>query len=1663
VKKNYKKDLLFTSKNNVRGQLKERHIVSLLTFFLFFGFSVFSQTTNTYTTGTGSWVCPAGVTSVQVECWGAGGGGGFGRTTNYAAGGGGGGGEYTKSTLAVVPGTTYYYSVGSGGSGGTSAGTAATAGNPSCFSSAASCSGILASANGGGGGTGVATNTSGAKGNGGTGGIFSGIGSLSYTGGNGANGVNGNGAAFGGGGGGGGASTTGIGANASGKTGGIGATVGGGDGGNGAQNSAGSAGITIGGGGAGGHRNNTNNGGSAGATGQVRLTYTLPPPANDDCASAIALTVDGAATCTYTTYTNANATASSGVPAPGCANYSGGDVWFSFVVPASGEVTIDTQTGVILDGGMAWYTGACGVLTLLDCDDDNSANGSMPYITRTGLTPGTTIYVRVWEYGNDNNGTFGICASTRPACTTPTASPTALVLTQPTNGTINGSFTAAVPAPSNYLVVYNTTGTTPTPVNGTTYTVGDTTTGGTVADIDTNTTFSVTGLNANTTYYFFVFSYNGGSCAGGPLYKTTAPATGNTTTPVFYCASTSTSSTYYIKDFSTTLGSTNITNNASGYSATGYGDFTAKIVTQQQLSSVNFSTATYDGTYTYGINIWVDWNDDLDFLDAGEKVYASGAYVSSATGTITVPGTAPVGNHRMRIVANYNATDPLSCGSISSGETEDYIFKVTAAVACTTPTASPTVLVLTQPANGTINGSFTAAAPAPSNYLVVYNTTGTTPTPVNGTTYTVGDTTTGGTVADIDTNTTFSVTGLSANTTYYFFVFSYNGGGCTGGPLYKTTSPATGNATTPVFYCASTSTSSTYFINNFSTTGGTANITNNGSGYSASGYGNFSAQTVSQQNFGSVNFSIALNSTYTFGVNIWVDWNGDLDFNDAGELTYASGSYVNTATGSITVPGTAAVGSYRMRIVADYNNTNPSSCGSISSGETEDYTFTVPASTCPGIPTAVVVAPVASTTATVNWTASSPAPASGYQYYLTTSATLPTPATVPTGSTAAGVTTVNLTGLTANTTYYIYVRNNCGAGNVSPWTSQVSFYTGYCVSNSTTSTYFINNFSTTAGTANITNNGSGYSAGGYGNFTGQTVSQANGASVNFSIAMNSTYTFGVGIWIDWNDDLDFNDAGEQVYASGSYVNTATGTITVPAGASAGNHRMRIVANYSSTTPTSCGTISNGETEDYTFNVVALPCPTFVSNVLSNVTTLTTATISWTAASPAPASGYQYYLSTSSTNPSAGTAPTGSTAAGVTSVNLTGLTSGTTYYIWIRTDCGGASGQGAWLGPNNFYMPNCSIGTSLGTTTLGCPNVVSGGLGLNGADPASITCATGGCVDLEATYLQLGNTSSYTATSIPYNPPYQFGCLKNPVSVNVDDKWSSAINLPFNFCFYGNTYNQCVIGSNGVLTFDMTKAGTSSGYSFSNNLPSTTGALFANSIYGVYHDIDPAIGGEVGWELITLNTGCRALVASWNNVPMFSNNAILYTGMMVLYENTNIIEVYIKNKQIDGTWNSGNAIVGVQDATGTVATVAPGRNGLDADWTVTNEAWRFTPSGTSITSLTWYEGAGTSGPIVGTTPTINVCPSATTTYTAEVSYTLCNGVPLKVTDQTTVTVAANKTWNGATNTNWGTASNWTPGSVPTSAEAVVIPNTANKPIITGGVVAQACSLTFQNGA
>ncbi len=123
-------------------------------------------------------------------------------------------------------------------------------------------------------------------------------------------------------------------------------------------------------------------------------------------------------------------------------------------------------------------------------------------------------------------------------------------------------------------------------------------------------------------------------------------------------------------------------------------------------------------------------------------------------------------------------------------------FNGAAAPVCTTPTTQPTALTNT-PTSSSIAGSFTAASPTATNYLVVYSTSSTlSASPIDGTTYTAAQAFGGGIVAQYSSTTTYNLTGLTAGTQYYIFIFSANSAGCTGGPKYLTTTPLTGSSTT---------------------------------------------------------------------------------------------------------------------------------------------------------------------------------------------------------------------------------------------------------------------------------------------------------------------------------------------------------------------------------------------------------------------------------------------------------------------------------------------------------------------------------------------------------------------------------------------------------------------------------------------------------------------------------------------------------------------------------------------------------------------------------------------------------------------------------------------------------------------------------------------------
>lgn len=198
-------------------------------------------------------------------------------------------------------------------------------------------------------------------------------------------------------------------------------------------------------------------------------------------------------------------------------------------------------------------------------------------------------------------------------------------------------------------------------------------------------------------------------------------------------------------------------------------------------------------------------------------------------------------------------------------------------------------------------------------------------------------------------------------------------------------------------------------------------------------------------------------------------------------------------------------------------------------------------------------------------------------------------------------------------------------------------------------------------------------------------------------------------------------------------------------------------------------------------------------------------------------------------------------------------------------------------------------------------------------------------------------SNYTVTSIPFQP--YSGTL--PVLATSDDYNSQLINLPFNFDFYGTAYNQVVVSTNGYVDFRTSSAGTSSPWSFNMPIPNANFPV-KNSILGCYHDLNNSNAqGTVNYGVYGTAPYRKFIVSFYNN-SHFSCTAVKSSFQMILCETSNIIEVQIINKQLCTAWNSGNAVIGLINSTGTLGIAAPGRN--TGAWTATNEGWRFSRPG-----------------------------------------------------------------------------------------------------------------------
>lgn len=197
--------------------------------------------------------------------------------------------------------------------------------------------------------------------------------------------------------------------------------------------------------------------------------------------------------------------------------------------------------------------------------------------------------------------------------------------------------------------------------------------------------------------------------------------------------------------------------------------------------------------------------------------------------------------------------------------------------------------------------------------------------------------------------------------------------------------------------------------------------------------------------------------------------------------------------------------------------------------------------------------------------------------------------------------------------------------------------------------------------------------------------------------------------------------------------------------------------------------------------------------------------------------------------------------------------------------------------------------------------------------------------------------SYTVNSIPFQP-----YTTQTVVVNTNDDWHSpVISLPFSFDFYGSTFNEITISTNGYITFNTNLANIPSPWAFSIPIPNSIFPV-KHAILGAYHDMNnnnssSTFNGSITYAVTGFPPQRKFVVYFYQN-PLFSCVNLASSFQMVLHETTNYIDVILINVQGCPNWNGSNVVTGIINGDGTLGLAAPGRN--TGPWSATNESWRF---------------------------------------------------------------------------------------------------------------------------
>ncbi|WP_055442287.1 M14 family zinc carboxypeptidase [Lacinutrix himadriensis] len=317
--------------------------------------------------------------------------------------------------------------------------------------------------------------------------------------------------------------------------------------------------------------------------------------------------------------------------------------------------------------------------------------------------------------------------------------------------------------------------------------------------------------------------------------------------------------------------------------------------------------------------------------------------------------------------------------------------------------------------------------------------------------------------------------------------------------------------------------------------------------------------------------------TYGFrGVVVDANTNNPIDatITIVGHDTYNSHTITDISHGDFYRPIKA--GTYDILIESPCYQSVTLTNQTISDGQTISLAdvLLVPSNT---VPTGITASTVGATTATIEWT--DDADSYNLQYKATSGSTW----TTVTGLTTA---TYEITGLTVGEEYEVQVASICGTNAPSAYAASTLFTTqiAYCGSNGNNANdddEWIGNV--TLGDINNTTGDNSYS-----DYTAMSTDLDKTLTHSISVTKSwsgTNYDESIAVWIDFNQDGDFDDADENVVSlAANDTQIVSEDISIPASALLGNTRMRVSLKYDGLA-TSCESFQYGEVEDYTVNII----------------------------------------------------------------------------------------------------------------------------------------------------------------------------------------------------------------------------------------------------------------------------------------------------------------------------------------------------------------------------------------------------------------------------------------------------------------------------------------------